>query len=460
MLQSHRISLFHQTDLLMKSLLLAALAVAFISPVCHAQKLWRQTGYTTQKFDGINFYSQDSTVFFYNPYRASLPAWDPVNGFLFDPDKEHFLHDSAVSYTSWGNATWVKTKLETQTTDAQGNITRRSKFLTSHAGSKYRDSENEEYTFDANGNVQTYVRTQWYYNQWNNLSRESYAYNAGGSLSSILADTADVSGPWQNNRKHTFSYTNGKLSEEIMEQWQSGNWTLKTRMLYTYDANGRLAMKTSQQWNTAGSIWEHYTRNAYAYDANGNCTGDTTHTWWPATSTWRDSHRRMYQYDANDNPTIAIRQSSPVSAPSPTWTNNQKQEYTYNADNLISRDETSFWDHLQNQWTHDGQFSRAWNYYYEQFTVGVPEIEKAENNITLYPNPAITQLRINATWKNAQPFTVAILDMSGRLLKQWSETATKTYSASIPVMDMPAGSYTIVLNNSEQKISRRFSVLK
>jgi hypothetical protein len=442
----------------MRYLLLASAAL-FISPIGNAQKLWRQTHYSIYDISDPNFTNpKDSIVYFYNPFNASLSAWDPVNRFWFDPFKDHFLYDSAVSYVSQGGPTWVKDKLETQTMDTKGNITKRNKFLTSYPGPKYRDSESEDYTFDANGDLQTYVRTQWYYAQWNNLSRESYTYNAG-SLISILADTAYVSGPWQNNRKHTYSYTNGKLSEEIMEQWQNSNWVPKSRTLYTYDVNSRIAIKTLQTWNAAGSIWEHYTRNAYAYDANGNCIGDTTHVWWPSTSSWSDSRRRIYQYNTNNNPTSAIVQSPAVSVPSPAWKNDQKHEYTYNAANLIARDEMMFWDDLQNQWV-NSQYSLRWNYYYEQFTVGVQDATKPENNLTLYPNPAITQLRINATWQHAQPFTVAMLDMSGRVLSQWSETVSKTYNANIPVMDMPAGNYTILLNNGEEKITGRFSVLK
>jgi hypothetical protein len=123
-----------------------------------------------------------------------------------------------------------------------------------------------------------------------------------------------------------------------------------------------------------------------------------------------------------------------------------------------------YWNNTTSAWEYTTN-SERYNYYYQSFTftppiVNVPGVEKAENSLTLYPNPAITQLRINATWKTAQPFTVAILDMSGRVLKQWSEAANKTYSSTIPVMDMPAGNYTILLNNGGQKISKRFSVLK
>ncbi|MCD6064185.1 MAG: hypothetical protein K0R82_2096 [Flavipsychrobacter sp.] len=449
----------------MRKMLLAAIAATIMSPICDAQTLWRQTGYSIQDHNGIEFSpAADSMNYYYGGNHASLPTWDPVKSLLFSVSEERFLHDSSVHYTynQAAPVPWYRDKVEKQTIDAKSNVTNRTRTISQNGGVSFMNYEQDDYTYDASGNLTLYKYWWWVNNQWKNTIRETYTYNVGNLAVKLAEVVNSGTGQWENSFKRTYSYTGGKLSEEVFELWQMGTWILKNRTLYSYDANGRLSDKIFQVWDATYLVWENKDRRAYGYDVAGNLAGDTAQIWLFSSSTWRDDDRFIYEYDANNNPTSAEWQGYSIMQPG--WIKFQKNNYFYNADTLLSHYERMYWNNTGSIWEYTTN-SERYNYFYQSFTftppiVTVPGMDKAENNVVLFPNPAITQLRINATWKNAQPFTVAILDMSGRVLRQWSETATKTYSSTLPVMDMPAGNYTLLMNNGEEKISGRFSVLK
>lgn len=449
----------------MRRLLLAALAATLLSPICEAQTLWRQTGYSIQGYYGTSFTpAEDSLAYFYSGNHAGLPTWDPFKS-LFAVTEEQFPHDSSVSFF-YDNSSlkWNRTETSIQTIDTNDRITLRTKLVSNNGGISYVNYEKDEYIYDASGNLAQYKYWWWINNQWRNSIRETYSYS-GGNLATRLTETYNaINSTWNIINKYTYTYTGGKLSEELFEEWLGGNWVQRDRSWFGYNANNLLEYRVNAVWNNSNFVWDTANRHVYSYDANNNVLGDTTQKWngFP-TFTWRNDQRFIYEYDANNNP-VKMEFHGYDLIPTPGWGKRQRSNYTYNADTLLSANERMYWNTTTSAWEYTIN-SERYNYYYQSFTytppiVNVPCVIAPDNNLTLYPNPAITQLRVNATWNKAQPFTVAILDMNGRVLKQWSEAVTKTYSSSIPVIDMPAGNYTIVLNNGEQKISKRFSVLK
>jgi hypothetical protein len=62
-------------------------------------------------------------------------------------------------------------------------------------------------------------------------------------------------------------------------------------------------------------------------------------------------------------------------------------------------------------------------------------------------------------WKQPKEYTVMIVDLNGRLIRQWSEAAATVSRKAIPVSEIPAGNYLIQIKAGNEQIVKQFSVM-
>lgn len=76
----------------------------------------------------------------------------------------------------------------------------------------------------------------------------------------------------------------------------------------------------------------------------------------------------------------------------------------------------------------------------------------------LYPTPANNFLKIKLHFNQPAPFTIAIYNIQGALLLQYSEDAVSEFNKTIPTLNLTSGNYFISLQGKNTNMVKQFVV--
>lgn len=78
-------------------------------------------------------------------------------------------------------------------------------------------------------------------------------------------------------------------------------------------------------------------------------------------------------------------------------------------------------------------------------TVGIPDRPTKEVGISLYPNPAGREARLDLALMGGHTVSITMFDAQGRQVREWTVNtgASDIHSSTIGVQDLPAGMYTL-----------------
>jgi Secretion system C-terminal sorting domain len=127
-----------------------------------------------------------------------------------------------------------------------------------------------EYTYDSNGLLVMEVMTVWNGTGWDFTWQQLYTNNNAGHVTSI--EYIYVDAMWQESASHTFTYTDGLLTQNLKVD-DVGEPLNK--MEYTYDTDGRVTYSRNSEWNASANDWV-YSDRYYTYDENGNLINEVT----------------------------------------------------------------------------------------------------------------------------------------------------------------------------------------
>jgi hypothetical protein len=292
--------------------------------------------------------------------------------------------------------------------------------------------------------------------------------------------TQSISG----NEKFTYHYQNGVLQRTDVSSKSPGS-SVQASYYYSYDLAGNLKQvmyakaspmaSNDSTWNiyyydnqnrlkeeitindAYNGLRDTFTLRQYSYNTNGNLVQEDGY-WEPVLQL---SYSRLSTYDNQNRKTALI--SLYKRPPTYTVDTQEKRSFTYDNNGLLTKLEDQRWDN--GQWvslpdSSAASSSHTYTFEYEvAWPTGVPEVADAAN-IKLYPSPASDFIRIETEWKQAVPFTVAILDMQGRTVRRWEEPATKRYARTVPLTELPAGNYIIKLSCGDEQYTKRFAIYK
>ena len=142
-----------------------------------------------------------------------------------------------------------------------------------------------------------------------------------------------------------------------------------------------------------------------------------------------------------------------------------KKSYTYNQHGNIILYKLRHWDSVTNNWTNgaDSLFGYSQNVkleYESYWPANVTDNKISTTNVQLYPMPAQDVLTIRARFDKMVDFSATILDLYGRALRKWNVAETKDYKASIPIPELPNGTYIIQMLGEGVKSRKQFTVIK
>lgn len=283
----------------------------------------------------------------------------------------------------------------------------------------------------------------------------------------------------------------------------SGNPVLIFQVLYKYDhnANGQLTRIVTDRMRTFFAYPEPYKEDLYFYDTAGRLVQQLTRELDMSSLTWQDKTRRLYDYDSNGNQTSISRYDIDVmknkielsfKKVSFYDTNNmlivdsiftkvldsttyfEAHAYTYDSLDRLLTDTLYYtvyntmevtmysyttFGHLDEINVAVGSAGNLNLGYRSRFTyeeygpVNVPELYADNNNeVTLYPNPAINMLHIatGEAYKQGR-----IYNSMGQMVQ-----VVNANSKQVNISQLPAGNYYLQLTINDKTMSKRFTVVR
>jgi hypothetical protein len=144
---------------------------------------------------------------------------------------------------------------------------------------------------------------------------------------------------WVNNKCTTYYYTNGQLTQELVETWSGGMWKNQMNHLSTYDVNGYLSARLTQMY--MGGAWNDMERVTYTYDSMGNQLSVTSQIY--MMGVWYDDARGLSSYDPQGN----LETKTSQAWTGTQWTTMITSYYAYgpdgNCQNIKTRNSSGVW---------------------------------------------------------------------------------------------------------------------
>ncbi len=353
----------------------------------------------------------------------------------------------------------------------------------------YSNSNMYLQTFDANNNLLSSTSEFWSGTAWTLLTKNLYYYNTAGYDSLMIMQSWGGSS-WMPVSQEVYSYLGGKLVADQHQDWNgltlsftatsqknyyydpvSGNKINETdldltsgplntaQITYTYSGTNQMLTTTNSTWS--GSAWMPNTMTTNTYDTAGNLTNVLAQNYDATTTTWVNTTLNNYSgfIGSTHNPGMDTYQTWDT-AGGGTWNNVRQYSYGYNSYNQMTSS-------LGVSWNIIGVFEAALNdplinYYYETYSTGS---HVATNNVTaevnsaaVYPVPAGNMLHVNLNWSEAQTATIAIYDMTGKVINQWQSDYGTQYFSAISVNNLATGTYFVKINGVNSQIVKQFVV--
>lgn len=300
------------------------------------------------KYNNGLFIPVDSVRYVYSAGRSGLINIDRPN---FD---ESFLFDDAITYYYNNNSSKYDNRLyRRQGFDTENKITSLRYAIWHNATQAWKDSARYLYKYIAGTKkieeslFQLWVGGTWSHNVPSTLTYNgnyvisinsnaysaTYAYDANNNIISITDQVSQHgTGSLYNNERKTYTYnTDNEVDTYTLEQWDNtnnrwvfvrkfeyaynfkniieskeyvfdtGNWTLYARHLYTYNVLNNKTSEIIQLWN--GSSFVNHTNETCTYNTANLLESITLTSWDAATATWKQQTgntqmRYYYEYYA------------------------------------------------------------------------------------------------------------------------------------------------------------------
>ncbi|MGN6568066.1 MAG: T9SS type A sorting domain-containing protein [Flavipsychrobacter sp.] len=389
-----------------------------------------------QNYDNVHFYwvnnDIDSSAFdpghrlMYNSYKI----WDATSGNWQNSTQRTYTYGTGRNPLGfldevWDNSLnrWVNSFKAVEFYSATNDLSRDSGLGWNNVTNTWGNtiySYVRHFIYDAYHHVVNDTVFLWSVSSttWLPLRTDSFAYNSAGQTIYIRRqqfDTLSMAWGTINTSKTVYDAGGHDLSDT---SWVNGLPTSLTT--YTYDALGDVLLLTEYNWDNGTSKWQDLSQLENTYDSHGNKLAAIGKVW-NAARGFVNSYRSLATF------------------------NSYNQQLTRN---------DYVWDTTGATWLHN-----FYEQYYYDTALNVASIPSPlQAKLSVYPVPAVNTLNISITESQVPFLQLAIYDISGRLYRLWHADITNSYHTSIPVTDMPAGSYILVARNGNATTATHFNI--
>jgi hypothetical protein len=296
----------------------------------------------------------------------------------------------------WTGTDWENDQKGSYEYDANNNIL--TELVQYGDGDTWVNSMLIKKTWDENSNQTSYLHQNWNGTDWENYWQETYTYDAKNNMTSATRQDW-IDNQWVDYVQDTYVYDNNNLVSSV-NQVDNGAELVTSEVTYLYDAGNKLVSDSTYTW---GNSWDYVRLGTYTYDSFGNLIN-----WLSQSKNGDDLEniaRALFTYDAANNNTSAIRQDWKDNS----WVNLDFNRYSFNEYNLLTSDSYKYWNSSGTR-VMDGDSSA---YYYHDAATGINEIERAKENICIYPNPNSGKFTVTS---NSIIQSIVIFNINGKLI--------------------------------------------
>jgi hypothetical protein len=433
----------------LKYFLLGALLIPTLG---HAQSSAKLIGLTHSTYSGSSFVPVDSSWLSYSNGRGS----DVSTNNAFYPSLQMTPTGQAgtFNYDTWATGTydsamtWNMTGQHTQAFDsASGMLLSDTYSMPDSSG--WKDVSRVNYEYDSMGTLLAQVSQNKMDSTWENVMRYAYTYDPAHNITSITMLTWNAS-MWNNTSKNVYYYNFlNKVTSSLVQTWNdsSASWMNSEHYIY-YSHDNNVTVDSVYYQQMMAPNWMTITKEVYANDGNNDAIAhwhyDNGMLMWGDSTTYNGMHSKTMQlHQVWDTTSMMLVRT-------------KQYNWAYNAWNQPTTYISSTWD-ASGFWTYNNTDMMTAYYYMTDTSLHVAQVANVAD-VQLYPVPAQNVMNLDLNWNEPQTFTVAIFDVQGRIMRQWAEPATATYSKSIPVMDLANGNYFISIRSKAGNIARQFTV--
>lgn len=338
-----------------------------------------------------------------------------------------------------------------------------------------------EYSYDAAGNMITYIFSQWeeYSNDWFILFKMEYSYSNGLlTIGNMFAWNADLNN-WELNFKEDYSYdAQNRLTTIVTSVDNNGTFEQMYKEEVTYNADGYDYLWMDYYWNSSTSSWVSDSKDEDFFDANGDVELNLQSIFDESSSSWLDVYKSEYTYNINHQ--MMSETYFEINEGTMQWTMQGKDEFSYDEEGnavetissgwnssdwlLWSKEELTFDYSVSNDevvypneyndflyshkitnmnyylWDGSWQDHEQFVFYYSEKNInGIAAISSSELNV--YPNPStgVFNLEISGL---GQQFNISVLDFAGGVIEQKEvNSATNEYKNTLDLSNYCKGVY-------------------
>lgn len=323
-------------------------------------------------------------------------------------------------------------------------------------GSQWEDQEKYSYTY-TNGYIGVETDQTNSGSGLENDRRSTNTYNSDSKITENVVEQWNAStNQWENNHRTTFHFNTNKLQDTMTEySWNSsaGQWVSNSRNINTYTNNLHTGVL---QQSFLGGTWNDNTRSVLAYDTKGNQTSFEFESWNSGTASWDKIYKETYDYNSLNDKVSEVHMSTMGGS---AYINTNKTNYTYDQYHRILTEETQTWDATAGQWIHTTASDYLIRYYYEAYTNGIEDLVANNAALSVFPVPAKNTVNLLLDFKEKQAIAAAIYDVTGKVVRQWSDNSGTQYSKIIDVSALPAGKYIIKVAGNKERAVKTISVV-
>lgn len=349
-----------------------------------------------------------------------------TNTWYYQQDFDSANNITGLTIQQWTGTGWVP-YTKTVNTYTSANLLASSAFQTWN-GSSWTTVSKDVYSYLPNGKLQSDQ-----YQLWDNLtssyvpaSQKNYFYDASNNL---IDETDETLGAGITYTTQTvYTYLGSKLLSTTYSAWNGSAWVNTKMYTNTYDTttNNRIAMLT-QHWDATNSVWVNDSLATYSSftSSSSNLPRTEIDQFMDTSGMWQNLMEFTYTYNSNNQLTSAVGESYNVSVGWEFANGDPKSLYYYGPYSVVS---------------------------------GVKNVVSNNGDAKVYPVPAQNMLHIDLSWNEPQAATISIVDMSGKVVRQWNAPYGNEYRGGVSVNNLSEGAYIIKINGEKGEVVKQMIV--
>ncbi len=209
--------------------------------------------------------------FMWNDASGNWETGDTKEIISYTPDGK--IKEDTDYYWVESPGSWVGDSKLLFSYNGSGQLTEEIEQGSSHGTDLWENLYRDTYEYDAGGNLVDNKYFSWNDedSSWSDCQfRNVWLYNADGLMTEdIVYDTDEITGELTEIDKVVYRYElDGNLREEVWYYWEDKEWKKDVKYEYTYDTDGKPAMKSDYLFEVSTGEWELEYESAVMFEYN------------------------------------------------------------------------------------------------------------------------------------------------------------------------------------------------